>query len=778
MAKGVWDYLEKIGEGVSTQKDARIDTLRSKLYQFKRHEGEKVKSIYSRLTALPNELISLGAEDFTNRLVVRTLLRSLDDSFDQIVLMIKKRTDFKDLVAADILERLNTFEMEEEEKHDVNGTRIKSHALKAKASHHSSLETSSESGGASDDPENIGKDLALIMKRFNRFQRRNSSSSKKNYSSRHSSNSSQHRSSSRNSSTKDNCCYKCKKPGHFIADCPLWEIEHRSKHSHSGSSSKSHRSSKNYDSKRYDSKSRKDKKDGSNDDKKKKYHKHRESSSSKSHSSRRKNSHRAKAYLGKEMNSEDEASGSEAESKSRSGSGSGSESDGVAGLAFASSKNSSSFFSNQSSEDESPAYCFMAKAKVSSSKNSYDTFDGSAYESNSRISYAKLSKIASIQQDELDSLSETIQKSETLLIDEIEEGQTLTNEHAALKEKYDELFSRHDLLSVDDEKLTYEFLQRKMALEKLREANEELESVNLTLMDQQGSETKNKSTSPCLTCLEQSKIESIPERSKGKQPIVIDDANPSNEETITEELLRLKNLFETGMFKSVQGHQYLCDILRKALLHRNPRNEGVSFERKINPHGTYWEPEQYPKTVWVLAKEKPIDIANLSGFNCKIEKAIVDESLDSDYKLVKDKQGKVSAEYVGTPPKNGFYKMQIWVQKALVEKLPANHTMQGKPSVPPNHFYSLETRNDSLVPESNVLQKRYYRTGRYTYRPHNNHTKIAYAHSYPNHSQRTYIYGVLDGTQKQYNPVRFNIASTSASTSSQSSARLWVVKKN
>src|ERR1044071_5508023 len=209
-AKGVWDYLEKIGEGFSTQKDARIDTLRSKFYRFKRNEGEKVSSIYSRLTALANELISLGVDDITNRIIVRTLLRSLDDSFDHIVLMIKERTDFKDLVAADILERLNTFEMEEDEKRDVNGTQRKSHALKAKASHHSSPEASSESGGATDDPENIGKDLALIMRRFNHFQRRNSSSPKKTYSSRHSSNSSQHRSSSRNSSARDNCCYKCK----------------------------------------------------------------------------------------------------------------------------------------------------------------------------------------------------------------------------------------------------------------------------------------------------------------------------------------------------------------------------------------------------------------------------------------------------------------------------------------------------------------------------------------------------------------------------------------
>src|SRR4051812_15436870 len=225
-------------------------------------------------------------------MVIRTLIRSLDDSFPHIILMIKERTDFRTLVPADIFERLTTFDMDEEDKLDVNGTRRRTHALKAKASHHSSPEVGSASGVDSDDPSGIGKDLSLIVKCFNRLQRKNSSSPKKNYSSRHSGNSS-HRSSSRNSSVKDNCCYKCKKPGHFIVDFPLWEIENRSKHSHNNSSSKSHRSSKNYESKRYDSKSRKDKKDGSDDDKKKKYHKYREGSSSKSHSSRRKNSHRA-----------------------------------------------------------------------------------------------------------------------------------------------------------------------------------------------------------------------------------------------------------------------------------------------------------------------------------------------------------------------------------------------------------------------------------------------------------------------------------------------------
>src|SRR3954463_5287620 len=136
----------------------------------------------------------------------------------------------------------------------------------------------------SNHPTGIGKDLALIVKRFQRFQR-SSSSPKKSYSSRRSSSSS-HRSSSRSSPVKDNNCYKCQKPGHYIADCPLWEVDHKSKHSHKDSSSRHHRSSRSTESRKHESSSRTDKKKESDDDRKKKYHKKREgSSSSKTHSS-------------------------------------------------------------------------------------------------------------------------------------------------------------------------------------------------------------------------------------------------------------------------------------------------------------------------------------------------------------------------------------------------------------------------------------------------------------------------------------------------------------
>src|SRR3954470_1314358 len=105
--------------------------------------------------------------------------------------------------------------------------------------------------------------------------------------------------------------------------------------------------------------------------------------------------------------------------------------------------------------------------------------------------------------------------------------------------------------------------------------------------------------------------------------------------------------------------------------------------------------------------------------------------------------------------------------------------MQGKSSVPLRHFYSLEERNDSMVPEANVPQKEYYHVGRYAYHHRNDNSKIAYAHSYPNPLKRNYVYGVLDGPPCRYDPVLYEAnALSSAPLPSQSPASLWVVKKN
>ena len=77
-AKDLWDILEKINEGVSTQKAARIDTLWAKFNRFKRIGNESCQQTFDCLSDIANELQGLGAKDITDHEVVKKLLWSLD----------------------------------------------------------------------------------------------------------------------------------------------------------------------------------------------------------------------------------------------------------------------------------------------------------------------------------------------------------------------------------------------------------------------------------------------------------------------------------------------------------------------------------------------------------------------------------------------------------------------------------------------------------------------------------------------------------------------------
>jgi hypothetical protein len=223
--------------------------------------------------------------------------------------------------------------------------------------------------------------------------------------------------------------------------------------------------------------------DSDDEKKSKKFFKKKESSSSrsslkslknpsKSFSNQKYTSRKAKAYIGKEMDSDEEES---SDSKEAEDSKEDSDS-GMAGIACAARP-----ASKASSDDETPAFCFMAKSskeKESSRNYSIHSSDQFSSDEDDRV---KLIKIAKKQQNSLEKLEKTLRKSEGLLVEEMEKNQSLTEEYSTLEARLNELMDRHEFLSADHERLTYEPLKRKQELMSLREAHDDLIKENSLL---------------------------------------------------------------------------------------------------------------------------------------------------------------------------------------------------------------------------------------------------------------------------------------------------------
>ena len=106
-----------------------------------------------------------------------------------------------------------------------------------------------------------------------------------------------------------------------------------------------------------------------------------------------------------------------------------------------------------------------------------------------------------------------LDESVVLLGEEMNRVQTLTDNLQRLQSKFDNLQSRHETLLADHEKLSYEFLQRKQDLEKLRMSHEDLLKENDSLLAQKISFAQEEFIPPCLKCIEQESANSSPESS-------------------------------------------------------------------------------------------------------------------------------------------------------------------------------------------------------------------------------------------------------------------------
>src|SRR3954465_14579143 len=280
-------------------------------------------------------------------------------------------------------------------------------------------------------------------------------------------------------------------------------------------------------------------------------------------------------------------------------------------------------------------------------------------------SYVKLASLAAKQQRALERANNMLSKSNDMLSEEMDQSQALGESLQRLYSKYDSLQDQHNTLLSD--------------LDKLRVSYEDLQKERDSLLAQQISAAQEEFIPPCLKCIERESANSSPECSNASNvtnssPVsAITNSSSEDIASITDDA-GLKELYMTGMYKSLKGHQTLFDVLKKQILNRNPRKEGIAFERKLNADGTYWKPEQYPKTTWVAAKGPPVDPSDLSGYTCESSHSS-DESFDFNYKLFKNQNGEVFARYVGTNCRNGSPMKKIWVPKSCLKSLQVNVLM-------------------------------------------------------------------------------------------------------
>src|SRR3954463_292767 len=95
----------------------------------------------------------------------------------------------------------------------------------------------------------------------------------------------------------------------------------------------------------------------------------------------------------------------------------------------------------------------------------------------------------------------------------MEKSQKLADEYKVLQSNFDYLFSRHETLLADHEKLAHEFLMRKQELEEVRMSHEDLKKENVSLLAQQIIMPQEGFNPPCLKCIENDFINASPRSS-------------------------------------------------------------------------------------------------------------------------------------------------------------------------------------------------------------------------------------------------------------------------
>jgi hypothetical protein len=212
MAKEIWDVLKTVHEGDEVTKITKWETIEGELGRFILNQGEEPQAMYNRLKTLVNQVHNLGSTKWDDHEIVKVILRSLVFRNPTQVQLICGNPRYKLMSPEEVIGKFVNFElMVKGSKQIVNLEQGATSTLEVQPVAFKAMEEEKKESTPSRIPINASKldneEMVLIIKSFRQIlkQRRG-----KDYKPR-----------------SKRVCYKCGKPDHFIAKCPMYSDSDR-----------------------------------------------------------------------------------------------------------------------------------------------------------------------------------------------------------------------------------------------------------------------------------------------------------------------------------------------------------------------------------------------------------------------------------------------------------------------------------------------------------------------------------------------------------------------
>jgi hypothetical protein len=203
-AKEIWDVLKTAHKGDEVTKITKRETIKGELGRFMLHQGEEPQAMYNRLKTLVNQVRNLESTKWDDHEMVKVILRSLVFLNPTQVQLIRGDPRYKLMSPEEAIGKFVSFELMIKGSKKIIEQGVSSTTDVQPVAFKATEEKKDESTSSRlpiDASKLDNKEMALIIKSFRQIlkQRRG-----KDYKPR-----------------SKKVCYKCGKPGHFIAKCFL-----------------------------------------------------------------------------------------------------------------------------------------------------------------------------------------------------------------------------------------------------------------------------------------------------------------------------------------------------------------------------------------------------------------------------------------------------------------------------------------------------------------------------------------------------------------------------